>query len=61
MALYQAKSEGRGTWRWFERKMEINAQARRNLEIDLRNALASNSLELYYQPLFNLKTRRCNV
>jgi diguanylate cyclase (GGDEF)-like protein len=58
MALYQAKSEGRGTWCWFEQKMEVNAQARRNLEIDLRNALASNSLELYYQPLFNLKTRR---
>src|SRR5262249_19554886 len=58
MALYQAKSEGRGAWCWFERKMEINAQARRNLEIDLRNALASDSLELYYQPLFNLKTKR---
>jgi diguanylate cyclase (GGDEF)-like protein len=58
MALYQAKSEGRGTWCWFERKMEVNAQTRRNLEIDLRNALASNSLELYYQPLFNLKTKR---
>ena len=58
MALYQAKSEGRGTWCWFEQKMEVNAQARRNLEIDLRNALASDSLELYYQPLFNLKARR---
>jgi diguanylate cyclase (GGDEF)-like protein len=58
MALYQAKSEGPGTWCWFEEKMEINAQARRNLEIDLRNALVSGSLELYYQPIFNLKTRR---
>jgi len=58
MALYQAKSDGRGTWCWFEEKMEINAQARRNLEIDLRNALTSGSLELHYQPLFNLKTRR---
>jgi diguanylate cyclase (GGDEF)-like protein len=58
MALYQAKSEGRGTWCWFEEKMEVNAQARRNLEIDLRNALSSGSLELYYQPLFNLKTKR---
>jgi diguanylate cyclase (GGDEF)-like protein len=58
MALYQAKSEGRGTWCWFEQKMEVNAQARRNLEIDLRNALASGSLELYYQPIFSLKTKR---
>jgi diguanylate cyclase (GGDEF)-like protein len=58
MALYQAKSQGRGTWCWFEDKMEVSAQARRNLEIDLRNALESDSLELYYQPLFNLKTKR---
>ena len=58
MALYQAKSDGRGTWRWFEAKMEATAQARRNLELDLRNALEAEEFELYYQPLFNLKTRR---
>jgi diguanylate cyclase (GGDEF)-like protein len=58
MALYRAKSEGRGTWRWFEAKMEATAQARRTLELDLRNALESEAFELYYQPLFNLKTRR---
>jgi diguanylate cyclase (GGDEF)-like protein len=58
MALYQAKADGRGTWRWFEAKMEANAQARRNLELDLRNALENEAFELYYQPLFNLKTRR---
>jgi diguanylate cyclase (GGDEF)-like protein/PAS domain S-box-containing protein len=61
MALYQAKSEGRGTWCWFEDKMEVSAQARRNLEIDLRNALESDSLELYYQPLFNLNTKRIST
>ena len=58
MALYQAKADGRGTWRWFEAKMEANAQARRNLELDLRNALENEAFELYYQPLFNLKTKR---
>ena len=58
MALYQAKSDGRGTWRWFEAKMEANAQARRNLELDLRNAMENEAFELHYQPLFNLKTRR---
>ena len=39
MALYWAKAEGRGTWRWFETQMEANALARRNLEFDLRDAL----------------------
>ena len=58
MALYWAKAEGRGTWRWFETKMEANALARRNLELDLRHALESEAFELYYQPLFNLKTKR---
>jgi len=58
MALYWAKAEGRGTWRWFEAKMEADAQARRNLELDLRNAVRGDEFELYYQPIFNLKTKR---
>lgn len=57
MALYRAKSDGRGTWRWFETSMEARAQARRTLELDLRNALETEAFELHYQPLFNLKTR----
>jgi diguanylate cyclase (GGDEF)-like protein len=58
IALYQAKADGRGTWRWFEAKMEASAQARRALEFDLRAATESEDFDLYYQPLFNLKTRR---
>ena len=58
IALYQAKADGRGTWRWFEAKMEASAQARRALEFDLRSATENEDFELYYQPLFNLKTRR---
>jgi diguanylate cyclase (GGDEF)-like protein len=58
IALYQAKADGRGTFRWFEAKMEASAQARRALELDLRSATESEAFELYYQPIFNLKTRR---
>jgi diguanylate cyclase (GGDEF)-like protein len=58
MALYRAKAEGRGTWRWFEAKMAAKAQARRNLELDLRHALESEAFDLHYQPIFNLKNRR---
>ncbi|HXW24349.1 MAG TPA: EAL domain-containing protein, partial [Xanthobacteraceae bacterium] len=58
MALYRAKSERRGTWRWFEPEMEADAQARRNLELDLRSATESDAFDLYYQPLFDLRTRR---
>jgi diguanylate cyclase (GGDEF)-like protein/PAS domain S-box-containing protein len=58
LALYRAKSEGRGTWRWFETSMEARAQARRTLELDLRHALETQAFELHFQPLFNLKTRK---
>ncbi|MFI5013303.1 MAG: putative bifunctional diguanylate cyclase/phosphodiesterase [Hyphomicrobiales bacterium] len=57
MALYRAKSDGRSTWRFFEKDMDIEAQARRNLELDLRNALASGAFDVYYQPLVNLHTQ----
>jgi EAL domain-containing protein (putative c-di-GMP-specific phosphodiesterase class I) len=38
--------------------MDVKAQARRSLELDLRNAVANDAFELHYQPIFDLKTRR---
>jgi len=61
MALYRAKSDGRSTWRFFEEEMAIKAQSRRGLELDLRNAVAAEGFELYYQPLLNLKTLRIST
>lgn len=58
MALYRAKAENRGTWRWFEAEMEARAQARRTLELDLRTALENEAFDLYYQPIFDVRTRR---
>jgi diguanylate cyclase (GGDEF)-like protein len=58
MALYRAKSDGRGAWRFFEPEMDARARARRKLELDLRSALASDAFVLHYQPLVNLQTRR---
>ena len=40
MALYRAKSDGRGTYHFFEPEMDAQMQARRTLELDLRKALA---------------------
>jgi predicted signal transduction protein with EAL and GGDEF domain len=56
MALYRAKSDGRAGWRFFEPDMDVKAQARRSLELDLRNALATDAFQVYYQPLLNLRT-----
>jgi EAL domain-containing protein (putative c-di-GMP-specific phosphodiesterase class I) len=58
MALYRAKSEGRSVWRFFEPEMDVKARARRSLELDLRDAVATGAFEVYYQPLINLKSAR---
>jgi diguanylate cyclase (GGDEF)-like protein len=56
MALYGAKADGRGTYRFFEPEMDTRMKARRELEMDLRNALVRKEFELHYQPLVNLQT-----
>jgi diguanylate cyclase (GGDEF)-like protein len=61
MALYRAKSDGRGQWRFFEPEMDVKAQARRKLELDLRQAVATGAFEVHYQPLINLKTGRIST
>ncbi|TPI10431.1 EAL domain-containing protein [Mesorhizobium sp. B4-1-3] len=56
MALYRAKAEGRRTYRFFEPDMDARMQARRVLELDLRDALGRQQFEIYYQPLLNLES-----
>jgi diguanylate cyclase (GGDEF)-like protein len=60
MALYGAKADGRGTYRFFEPEMNTRMKARRELELDLRKALMRKEFELHYQPLVNLKTNEVN-
>ncbi len=55
MAMYAAKCDGRGTFRYFEPDMNARALARRTLELDLRNAITNDEFELYYQPIVNLE------
>jgi diguanylate cyclase (GGDEF)-like protein/PAS domain S-box-containing protein len=57
LALYGAKGEGRGTFRFFETAMEARMKGRHQLDADLRKALASGELDLYYQPLVALHDR----
>ena len=54
MALYGAKSDGRAVYRFFEPRMDARMKARRTLELALRQALANDEFELYYQPAVNL-------
>ena len=48
LAMYSAKSDGRGTYRMFDPEMDAIVQARRLLERDM----------LFYQPLVNLQTKK---
>ncbi|MCR6734009.1 MAG: EAL domain-containing protein [Afipia sp.] len=56
MALSRAKSEGLGSFSFFESEMDARAQARRRIEIDLRDAIENSVLQPYYQPLVDLKS-----
>jgi diguanylate cyclase (GGDEF)-like protein/PAS domain S-box-containing protein len=54
LALYRAKEDGGGVHRFFEREMDRQAQKRRDMELDLRRALANGEFELHYQPLVHV-------
>ena len=58
LAMYSAKSDGRGTYRMFDPEMDAVVQARRLLERDMRTALAQDGFRLFYQPLVNLQTKK---
>ena len=58
LALYRAKLDGRGTFRFFEPEMDARMQARRQLELDMRQALARREFRLHYQPQLNLENNR---
>ena len=58
IALYLAKTERRGTVRFFEPELDARIHLRRLLELDLQSAVAHKELELYYQPQVNLSSGR---
>jgi diguanylate cyclase (GGDEF)-like protein len=55
-ALYRAKAEGRDTYRFFEESMGAAMHDRRQLEHDLRRAVANQEFKLVYQPQHDIKT-----
>ncbi|MFC7739248.1 putative bifunctional diguanylate cyclase/phosphodiesterase [Roseomonas sp. GCM10028921] len=58
MALYQAKTNGRGSFFFFESAMNEQVQARRAIELDLREALGRGEFEVHYQPVIGLQDQR---
>jgi len=58
LALYRAKSDGKGTYHFFEPALDAEASRRRRMEIDLRRAIREGEFELYFQPLFSISENR---
>jgi diguanylate cyclase (GGDEF)-like protein len=61
LAAYAAKSDGRGTHRFFEPDMDARMQAKRTLELELRKALPAGEFELRFQPMLYLETGKVSV
>ncbi|MBB3981827.1 diguanylate cyclase (GGDEF)-like protein/PAS domain S-box-containing protein [Sphingobium fontiphilum] len=58
LALYAAKGDGRGVHRFYSPEMHADAEDRRQLEEDLRHALAAGGLHLVYQPVVSSRTEK---
>ena len=58
LALYAAKSKGRDNFAMFEAQLDRAARARREMEIDLAEALDNGEFRLHYQPIIDLETGR---
>ncbi len=58
MAMYRAKTEGRGLYRFFDAAMDERLQERVQLEREIKGAIARGEIVPYYQPLVDLNTQK---
>ena len=56
LALYAAKGGGKGRYRFYSSELKDEARLQRQIEEDLRDALAHGQIELHYQPLIDATT-----
>jgi diguanylate cyclase (GGDEF)-like protein len=61
LALYEAKGAGRGVVRTYRRDMDLALRRKRHVEGVLRRAIADQTLEVYYQPIVDIRTGRIKV
>jgi diguanylate cyclase (GGDEF)-like protein len=58
MAMYWAKSEGRGRYRFFDRSMDEKLRQRVELEAEISGAIAAGHIVPYFQPIVDLHSRK---
>ncbi len=61
MAMYQTKREGLNNIRFYDHSLDVEQQELTNLQHDLKFAINNNQLELYYQPIVDIKTDKLNA
>ena len=61
LALYEAKGAGRGVVRAYRRDMDLALRRKRHVEAVLRRAIADQALEVFYQPIVDIRTGRVKV
>ena len=61
MALYRAKEDGRNCYQFFEEEMDLLAQQRRQLELDIRTAVQEGQFVLNFQPIVNAETHEISA
>ncbi|WP_282342041.1 EAL domain-containing response regulator [Pseudomonas sp. PS02288] len=57
-AMYQAKKQGRGRYRFFSESLETATRARHLLERHMRAALEQGVFEVFYQPMYSASQQR---
>ena len=58
LALYRAKSSGRGKAVWFEPSMRVERLKKHRIEAELRDALLAQQFVVYYQPIIDARDGR---
>lgn len=58
LALYQAKSDGRNCYSFFDAELATKAHVRHSLERDLRSAILNDEIEVHYQPIIEMGTQQ---
>lgn len=58
LALYSAKGEGRGQYRFYSSDLKEGVKHRHQIEEDLRDAIAKSELQMHYQPIVDATTHR---
>ena len=61
LAMYAAKSEGRGAFKVYSPELDDEQRLRRTLEADLRTAISEHQFELHYQPIIDIASNATNA